>query len=160
MSKSSPKVASTRVTKSGSVTRPSSSSSGRSVTPSLDKRSRFPTGYGSDDNPRDRLLTLAGFSEEILAGLAKRALEKQVALLEAQETQHFAHQGMVLDSRTEPALRVQLEAARSVVQVLGMQAPPAKQTVTIVHKLELPEWMQPDTSPTPTTIIDTEGIVE
>lgn len=101
-----------------------------------------------------------------MAGLAKRALEKQVALLEATETKFFAFQGEVRDERERPALRVQLEAARSVVQVLGMQAPPAKQTVTVVHKLELPDWMQPDTnsaSETETsspTIINAEGTVE
>jgi len=103
---------------------------------------------------------LAGYSEEILAGLAKQALDKQVALMQATETKFFAFQGNVTDERERPALRVQLEAARSVVQVLGMQAPPAKQTVTVVHKLELPDWMQPDTTERPTTIIDSEGTVE
>lgn len=165
MSKSSPKAVSTRATKSGSATRRNSLSSAPSAIPNSVVPSRFPKGYGSDDNPRDRLLTLAGYSEEILAGLAKRALEKQVALLEATETKFFAFQGEVTDERERPALRVQLEAARSVVQVLGMQAPPAKQTVTVVHKLELPDWMQPDMNSGPEpetspTIINTEGTVE
>lgn len=71
-------------------------------------------------------------------------MQKAEAMLEATETQHFAHQGEVTDSRTEPALRVQLEAARTLNDVLGLKAPPAKQTVTVVHTLELPDWMQPD----------------
>lgn len=134
-------------------------SSGPSTTPSLPVPSRYPTGYGSDDNPRDRLLTLAGYSEPILAEMARKALEKQVALLEATDTQYFAHLGAVTDERTTAALRVQLEAARSLVQTIGVQAPPAKQTVTVVHKLELPDWMQPDATPEPVTI-PAEGTVD
>ena len=119
--------------------------------------SRFPTGCtgsptGEGDSPRERLLIKAGYTEEALANLAALSMQKTAAMLEATETQHFAHQGTVTDERTQPALRVQLEAARTLQEVLGLKAPPAKQTVTVVHTLELPNWMQPDTidiTPTP-----------
>lgn len=71
-------------------------------------------------------------------------MEKAAQMLEATETQYYAHQGTVRDERTQPALRVQLEAARTLTEVLGLKAPPSKQTVTVVHTLELPEWMTPD----------------
>jgi hypothetical protein len=71
-------------------------------------------------------------------------MRKTAQMLEATETQYYAHQGMVTDERTTPALRVQLEAARTLTTVLGLNAPPSKQTVTVVHTLELPAWMQPD----------------
>lgn len=133
------------ITKSAPSTRRNSSSSGKSGSRSLDKSSRFPTGFShGGDSPRERLLIAAGYTEEKLASLVALSMQKAEAMLEATETQHFAHQGTVMDSRTEPALRVQLEAARTLNDVLGLKAPPAKQTVTVVHTLELPDWMQPD----------------
>ena len=98
------------------------------------------------DSPRERLLTAAGYTEEKLAALAGSAMQKAAQMLEATETQFYVHQGTVTDERTQPALRVQLEAARTLTQVLGLTAPPAKQTVTIVHRVELPDWMTPDTT--------------
>ena len=132
-------------TKSGSSTRRSSSSSGKSASRSLDRSLTFPTGFShGGDSPRERLLTAAGYTEAQLASLAALAMQKTSQMLEATETQYYAHQGTVTDERTQPALRVQLEAARTLQEVLGLKAPPAKQTVTIVHTLELPEWMTPD----------------
>lgn len=110
--------------------------------------SRFPTGFTDGaDSPRERLLIAAGYTEEKLAALAALSMEKTSQMLEATETQYYAHQGTVTDERTTPALRVQLEAARTLTEVLGLKAPPAKQTVTVVHRLELPEWMTPDETP-------------
>jgi hypothetical protein len=118
--------------------------------------SKFPTGFtDTGDSPRERLLIAAGYTEEKLASLAALSMAKTSQMLEATETQYYAHQGTVTDERTHPALRVQLEAARTIQEVLGLKAPPAKQTVTVVHRLELPEWMTPDE--TPTTIDVTPG---
>ncbi len=131
--------------KSGkSVIRRSSSLSERGSTRSSPSPSRYPTGYGPDDSPRERLLSQAGYNEELLAEVTRQVVEKQIGLLTANETQFFAYQGTVSDSRTVPAHRVQLEAAKSLMTVLGVQAPPARQTVTVTHRLDLPAWMQPD----------------
>ncbi len=121
-----------------------SSSIERPSTPTSPTSSRYPTGYGPDDSLRERLLAQAGYNEAILATITKQVIEKQVALLQADETLFFAYQGQVGDQRTVPAHRVQLEAARALTHLLGVQAPPAKQTVTVIHQLDLPAWMQPD----------------
>ena len=106
---------------------------------------RSPTGYtDGGDSPRERLLIAAGYTEEKLAQLAAQSMAKASQMLEATETQYYAHQGTVTDERTQPALRVQLEAARTLADVLGLKAPPSKQTVTVVHRVELPDWMTPD----------------
>ncbi len=113
-------------------------------TPTSPTSSRYPTGYGPDDSLRERLLTQAGYNEAVLATITKQVIEKQVALLQADETLFFAYQGQVGDQRTVPAHRVQLDAAKALTHLLGVQAPPAKQTVTVIHQLDLPAWMQPD----------------
>jgi len=131
--------------KSASSSRRNSSSSASASSRNLQKLLRSPTGYTNvGDSPRERLLTAAGFTEAQLATLAGLSMRKTAQMLEATETQFYAHQGMVTDERTTPALRVQLEAARTLTTVLGLNAPPSKQTVTVVHTLELPAWMQPD----------------
>jgi hypothetical protein len=138
-------VAPNAPTKSASSSPRNSSSSGNGSTRSLAQKSRFPTGlFDAGDSPRERLLLAAGYTEEQLAKLADLSMRKATQMLEATETQYYAHQGTVTDERTQPALRVQLEAARTLTEVLGLKAPPAKQTVTVVHTLELPDWMQPD----------------
>ncbi len=101
-------------------------------------------GYGTDESLRERLLTQAGYTEAMLAEVAKQVVDKQVALLSAQTTQFFACHGTVTDTRTVPDHRTQLNAAKALTTLLGVQAPPAKQVVTVVHTLDLPAWMQPD----------------
>ncbi len=121
-----------------------SSSTAPSSTPTSPTSSRYPTGYGPDDSLRERLLGQAGYNEAVLAAITKQVVEKQVTLLNAHATQFFAYQGQVGDTRTTPDHRIQLEAAKALTTLLGVQAPPAKQTVTVIHQLDLPAWMQPD----------------
>jgi hypothetical protein len=123
------------------------------------KERPVPAGYQPiGEAPRDRLLQLAGLSEDGLAQLAKKSLEKKLQLMEANSVQYFASRGVVCDERVQPDYRVQLDAARAIDEMVGVKAPPAKQTVTVVHKLELPDWMCPDDTPAQT--IEVEGRVE
>jgi hypothetical protein len=77
-------------------------------------------------------------------------MEKKVALLDAQKVSYFAYEGEVGDERTDADARIQLEAAKALDEILGVKAPPAKQTITVIHQVELPEWMLPDGQPTKT----------
>lgn len=98
---------------------------------------------------RASLLSAAGFDTTRLATLAQKALEARESILDATKTEYFTFQGQVVDQRTSPDYRLRLEAAKQVDAVLGLHAPTAKQTVTIVHRVELPDWMCPDhASPT------------
>ena len=97
------------------------------------------------------MLGLAGYNEPLLAELTRKSIEKKLELLEAKETKFFAFEGEVVDERTVADNRVQLEASKALDDILGVKAPPAKQTITVVHKVELPAWMMPDDQP-PTTI--------
>ena len=90
------------------------------------------------------MLGLAGYNEPVLAEITRRSMEKKVALLDAKKVSYFAYEGEVGDERVDEDSRVQLEAAKALDEILGVKAPPAKQTITVVHKVELPEWMLPD----------------
>ena len=114
-------------------------------------------GYQDQDDPRARLLELAGYDEASLARIAKASIEKKVALLESQKKSYFSFEGEVCDERTDPDHRTQLEASKALDEILGVKAPPAKQTITVVHKVELPSWMLPDDQPTRT--IEVSGTV-
>jgi hypothetical protein len=120
-------------------------------------RSSSPTGYGDNDDPRARLLGLAGYNEAVLADITKQSMEKKLALLSAKKVQYFAYEGEVGDERVDEDGRLQLEAAKALDEVIGVKAPPAKQTITVVHKVELPAWMLPDGQQE--TIIEVGGSV-
>lgn len=148
---------------SGSSDTPSSPTPSPSTTASSKKypmpKPPNPKGYESGgDSPRERLLALAGLTEPALAEVAKQAFAKKVALLDATQTEHFSTRGKVHDQRVTPDYRLQLDAAKALDDVLGLKAPPARQTVTVLHKLELPEWMMADGEPAKT--IEIEGTVE
>ena len=117
-----------------------------------------PIGYGEHDDPRSRLLGLAGYSEETLAQLVQRSMQKKIKLLKATKTELAAYQGKFLDERRVPDHRIQLEAAKALDEVLGIKAPPARASVTVVHKLELPSWMCPDDAPH--QVVEVTGQVE
>jgi hypothetical protein len=95
------------------------------------------------------LLQQAGYAEAVLATLAAQTLQKQTDLLEAQTTTVLSYHGEETGRVTLPDTRIQLEASKALQDVLGIKAPPAKQTVTVVHRLELPDWMTPDETPPP-----------
>jgi hypothetical protein len=108
---------------------------------------RYPTGYqgaGDQDDPRARLLALAGFDEDSLARIAKASIDKKLALLEATKKTYASFNGTIEDERSDPDTRTQLEASRALDEIIGIKSPPAKQTITVVHKVELPAWMLPD----------------
>jgi uncharacterized Zn finger protein len=128
------------------------------VNPNSRKKLISPIGYGDQDDPRARLLGLAGFNEETLAKAVQRSMEKKLQLLEATTTLTAAFQGQITDTKEVPDAKTQLAAAKALDEVLGVKAPPARQAVTIVHKIELPEWMCPDDQPTQT--LDVTGTVE
>ena len=132
---------------SGSPTPPRSSSSVSRSSPSLPPALKYPIGYGEQDDPRTRLLGLAGYNEDALAAITKLSIDKKIQLLGATKKQYFAYEGEVGDEREDPDYRVQLEASRALDELLGVKAPPAKQTVTVVHKVELPSWMFPEGAP-------------
>jgi hypothetical protein len=90
------------------------------------------------------LLGLAGFNEERLAKITQQSMEKKLELLSAKKVSYFAYEGEVQDQREDEDGRLQLEAAKALDEILGVKAPPAKQTITVVHKVELPAWMLPD----------------
>lgn len=90
--------------------------------------------------------------------LAQRSLAKKLALLEATKTETAKYLGHITDERTYPDLRIQLEASKALDDILGIKAPPARQAVTVVHKIELPAWMCPDEDPP--QIVDVTGQVE
>lgn len=117
-----------------------------------------PIGYGEHDDPRSRLLGLAGYSEETLAELVQRSMKKKIQLLNAKKTEVASFQGKITDERTYRDNRIQLEAAKALDEVLGVKAPPARASVTVVHKLELPAWMCPDDAPN--QVVDVTGTVE
>ncbi len=105
-----------------------------------------------------RLLGLAGYADAALVELTQLSMEKKRQLLEATTTQYFSYRGRVEDQRTEPDLKIQLDAARLIDEIVGIKAPPARQQVTIVHKVELPAWMLPDGAEP--TVIDVDGTTE
>lgn len=149
---------------SASSTPVKSSSSGSRSNRSLRRKSISPIGYGEHDDPRARLLGLAGYQEETLAQLVQRSIQKKVALLEASKTVFAHHEGQITDEREVADRRVQLEASKALDDILGIKAPPARQAVTVVHKIELPEWMCPDedqpTSEDQPKIVNVTGEVE
>lgn len=143
---------------SASSTPVKSPSSGSSSNRSSGRKLISPIGFGEHDDPRARLLGLAGFQEETLAQLVQRSIQKKVALLEAVTTETAKYMGKITDTMTQPDHRVQLEASKALDDILGIKAPPARQAVTIVHKVELPSWMCPDDEPP--TVIPVTGTVE
>lgn len=151
-----PRVRRGPATASASVTPVSSPSSGPSATPNSVGSMTFPIGRRHlDDSPRDRLLHQAGYAEAVLATLAGKILQKQETLLEAQETRILSYQGEERARVHLPAHRIQLEASKCLAEIVGIKAPPAKQTVTVVHRLELPDWMTPDVTPPPLDVTPT-----
>jgi len=154
---SGPKGPRGRSTKSASATPANSLSSAPSGTRSSGGNTTSPIGRRHlDDSPRDRLLQQAGYAEAVLATLAAQTLQKQTDLLEAQTTTVLSYHGEETGRVTLPDTRIQLEASKALQDVLGIKAPPAKQTVTVVHRLELPDWMTPDETPPPIDVTPTE----
>jgi hypothetical protein len=91
------------------------------------------------------LLGLAGYNEAKLAEITKQSMEKKLALLSAKKVTYCTFEGEFgEESKVDDDGRLQLEAAKALDEILGVKAPPAKQTITIVHKVELPAWMLPD----------------
>lgn len=142
---------------SASSTRRKSRSSGPSVNQNLRQRLISPIGYGEQDDQRTKLLAAAGFHEETLAQVVKRSMRKKLELLEATVTHIAAKDGVITDTKAVPDPKVQLAAARALDDVLGVKAPPARQSVTVVHKLELPSWMCPDDQPN--QVVEIQGTV-
>ena len=104
------------------------------------------------------MLGLAGYSEETLAQAVQRSMEKKLQLLEATKTVTASHMGRITDTLDVPDVKTQILACKALDDVLGVKAPPARQAVTIVHKIELPSWMCPDDQPQ--TVVDVTGTVE
>jgi hypothetical protein len=117
-----------------------------------------PIGFGEGDDPRARLLGLAGYTEETLAEAVHRSMRKKLDLLSATKTVTAQYMGKISDSMEVEDRRIQLEASKALDEILGIKAPPARQAVTIVHKIELPSWMCPDDQPA--QIVDVTGAVE
>jgi hypothetical protein len=109
---------------------------------------------------RQTLLDLAGVSSERQAEAVAKAFEKKVALLEAVRTQYFAREGEVMEERTHPAIDIQLKAAEALDRMLGVNAPPATRSITIVHTLDIPEWYRTPTQEPATITIETHGGAE
>ena len=114
-------------------------------------------GGEDQDDPRARLLAMAGFDEASLARIAKLSVDKKLALLESHKKSYFSFEGEVQDEREDPDYRTQLGASKALDEIIGIKSPPAKQTITVVHKVELPAWMLPDDQPTRT--IEVESVV-
>ena len=84
-------------------------------------------------------------------------MEKKLQCMKATKKTYASYEGEITDEREDPDYRTQLEASRALDDIIGIKAPPAKQTITVVHKVELPAWMLPD-GQQPTTI-EVEGSV-
>jgi hypothetical protein len=93
---------------------------------------------------------LAGYDEDSLARIAKQSIDKKLELLGSHKKTYFSYEGEVGDERSDPDHRTQLEASKALDEIIGIKSPPAKQTITVVHRVELPTWMLPDDQPTRT----------
>ena len=125
----------------------------------LDKRPRTVRAAGSvgalDVDPRGDLLEKGGITVERQAEAAAKSFDKKVALLDAQKTVFFQHEGEVNDSRVVDALDVQLRAAEAIDRMVGVNAPPSTRSVVVTHQLEWPEWYR-GPGQEAVTIIDVE----
>ncbi len=102
---------------------------------------------------RDRILISAGITEEEQARAVRKAWDRKLALLDATRTQYVTFEGKVTDQRILEDNATRLQAAEAIDRLVGVIAPPSKQTVEVVHRLELPEWALPDENPVPTITI-------
>ena len=100
---------------------------------------------------RERLLDLAGISEQDLAGDIAAARGKLLSLLAATETKFFQHNGEVVSERDVEALDIQRRAAKDLLELAGglagsrgsgTQAGPGKVTI-VVEK----QWVTPSQPP-------------
>lgn len=137
---------------------PKSPSSGSPANRNSGNQLISPIGFGDTDDPRARLLGLAGYTEATLALAVQKSMEKKLQLLEATKTVTAQYMGKIADSIEVSDVKTQLAAAKALDEVLGVKAPPARQAVTIVHKIELPAWMCPDDQPN--QVVDVTGTVE
>ncbi|MGL5934089.1 MAG: hypothetical protein ACRCZI_00550 [Cetobacterium sp.] len=78
--------------------------------------------------------------QEELAKAVRLSFDKKIALLEAQKTQYFSHEGVVADERTCADPVTQLKAAEAIDRMTGALAPAASTKVTVTHSFEFPEW--------------------
>jgi len=116
-----------------------------------------PAGQMGAESQRTRLMDLAQIDEAEQVAALKEAWAKKRSLVNAHTVRYFAHEGQVCDQRTVQDNKVCLEASESLERMLGVIAPRAEQKVTVVHKLELPEWAQPTLE---AKVIDIEEVRE
>ncbi len=114
---------------------------------------------------RERLLELAGITDQDLASDITAARDKLLSLLEAKETKFFQHNGQVEDEREVEALDIQRRAAKDLLELAGGLAGksgsggadgPAK---VVIHVEK--QWVTTTPSPTePTTAVTVEPLDE
>lgn len=70
----------------------------------------------------------------------KASFDKKVELLDAKKNQYFAFEGAVVDTKTDPALDIQLRACEAIDRMTGVLAPPASTKITVEHTFKMPDW--------------------